>query len=203
MSLYHLFQTSNIAQSVGEYFGLIETLEVKINRLTKADLDAGIRSLNQARNSTTSEQRELIRDARRNFNKAITFESKQRLASAYLGLAFCHYYFDERQNCKDSLEKIIKMDSLSFYHLGDVFIHFFDSELTRVDLNFSWFQRDVLDFIASNLGEYPYEKCDNPLYYSKESYKLYKRRRKILKKKMTQRYWKEGKYIDFIFHRIF
>lgn len=191
MSLYHLFQTSNVAQSVGEYFGLIETLEVKINRLTRAELDAGIRSLNQARNSTTSEQRELIRDARRNFNKAITLESKQRLASAYLGLAFCHYYFDERQNCKDSLEKIIEMDALSFHHLGHVFIHFFDDELTRLRVNFKWFQRDVLDFIASNLGEYLYCKSRKRLYISKED-------KKKDNKDTIKSDWKNGYYIEAI-----
>ena len=192
MSLYDLFTASDLFGSVGEYFGIIETLEVKIDRLTKSELDAGIRSLDQAKNSISSEKKELIRDARRYFNKAITLESGERLASAFLGLAFCHYYFNERKNCKDMLEKIMEMESFDFYNLGHQFIHLFNGEeILRRKINFKMFQKEISDFTASNLGEYPYCEIDSIEFKYRSKEEFVER-----EKERSQRDFEEGRYVE-------
>jgi hypothetical protein len=104
-----VFLGVNLAKEVAGYLGLIETLNAKIDRLAGSEYDAGIRSLNQAVNST-SERLTLLREARTRFNKAASLEENERLALCYLGLALCHKNLGDEANFLDALNSIAHIE---------------------------------------------------------------------------------------------
>jgi hypothetical protein len=104
-----IFLGVNLAKEVAGYLGLIETLKAKIDRLAGSEFDAGIRSLNQAVNST-SERLTLLREARSRFNKAASLEDNERLALCYLGLALCHKNLGDEANFLDALNSIARIE---------------------------------------------------------------------------------------------
>ena len=65
-----LFEGLGLAKSVAEYLGIIESLDIKLDRLANSELEAGNRELQQAIRSST-EQTSLLQSARNRFNKAI------------------------------------------------------------------------------------------------------------------------------------
>lgn len=105
MDIKTIFLGVNLAKEAAAYFGLIETLNTKIDSLKKSELEAGIRSLNQAVNSI-SERPTPLREARARFNKAASLESNERLAICYLGLALCHKNLGDDTNFINALRSI-------------------------------------------------------------------------------------------------
>lgn len=95
-----------LAKSVAELMGLIETLEGKIDRLAQSELAAGLRNLEQACSSKV-EAEPLLREARACFNKALGLESGYRRGVAYMGLALCHSYLRDRENCANTLRELL------------------------------------------------------------------------------------------------
>jgi hypothetical protein len=100
-----IFSGVNLAKGWAEYLGLVESLDAKLDRLSGAELEAGLRSLEQASNSEV-EFRELLREARSRFNKAVSLERSERLLLAYIGLALCHHFLDDQTNCVNCLREI-------------------------------------------------------------------------------------------------
>jgi hypothetical protein len=100
-----LFSSIKVAKCVGQYFGIIESLDIKIDKLIQNELNTGILNLEQAINSD-QENISLLRDARFCFNKAINLEKKERLFIAYVGLALIHFLLDDISNMKLILKKI-------------------------------------------------------------------------------------------------
>ncbi len=110
VDIKEIFDGFSFVNELAEFFGLVESLEIKIDRLTGAELEAGLRALEQAGRSE-KERVFLLREARVNFNKAISLETtNERLISAYIGLAFCHYNLDDQDNCREFLEKAKKLE---------------------------------------------------------------------------------------------
>ena len=91
-----------LARSIAEFAGLIETIGTKIDRLAKAEFEAGFRALEQAAISS-SEKDSLLREARYRFNKAISLEKEERLFLCHVGLAICHKELCDSSNFKLSL----------------------------------------------------------------------------------------------------
>jgi len=104
-----IFFSINLATKVGCYTGLIESLDMKIDKLSGTHFEAGIRSMEQAINSE-SEQISLFRESRSNFNRAISLEKNERLAMTYIGLAFCHNQLGDYDNAVDSLKMIARIE---------------------------------------------------------------------------------------------
>lgn len=90
MDITMIFHGASIAKQIAGYLGIIETMEVKLDRLAGSEFEAAIRSLKQAA-SSQSECNSLLREARSRFNKAISLENSERLARSYIGLALCHF----------------------------------------------------------------------------------------------------------------
>lgn len=110
MSIEVIFQCVELSAKVLELTEIIESkLDVNLNKLMNSELDAGIRALQQAVTSE-KEQVYLLREARSNFNKAISLEKNERLVSAYLGLATCHYDLGDRINCIKALRSIYNIE---------------------------------------------------------------------------------------------
>ena len=106
-----LFSSVGFSKSIAEYIGIIQSLDEKIDKLSKADFNAGIISLEQAVYSNSNFEKEsLLREARSFFNKAIGLEQNTRLLLSYIGLAICHYHLGDMQNTKRTLEKSLNVD---------------------------------------------------------------------------------------------
>lgn len=109
MDLGIIFGSVKLSNIVLRYTGIIESsLNVKLDKLMNSELDAGIRALQQA-STSENEQVYLLREARSNFNKAISLENDERLVSAYLGLAICHHCLGDKINCNNTLRGIYKI----------------------------------------------------------------------------------------------
>ena len=113
MNVALIFKSTTLAKSIGEYLGIIESVSKKIDRLAQSEFEAGMRALEQAARAN-KEQKSLLREARNRFNKAISLEKSERLALSYLGLALCHYYLQDYENCNLALQDIlaVRIDGL-------------------------------------------------------------------------------------------
>jgi hypothetical protein len=109
MDVTLVFKGVGIAKCIGEYFGIVESINSKIDRLSQSEFEAGMRALNQASKSG-SEQNDLLREARNRFNKSISLEKNERLALAYLGLSLCHYHLQDYGNAKDALRDLLPVE---------------------------------------------------------------------------------------------
>lgn len=109
MDVTLVFKGVGIAKCIGEYLGIVESINSKIDRLSQSEFEAGMRALNQASKSG-SEQNDLLREARNRFNKAISLEKNERLALAYLGLSLCHYHLQDLGNAKDALRDLLAVE---------------------------------------------------------------------------------------------
>jgi len=105
MSIQSLFLGINVAEKMANYLGIIESIGVKLDKLSGAYFESGVRSMQQAVNSEC-EQKSLFQAARNNFNKAISLEENERLALSYIGLAFCHNQLGDIKNTTDALQRI-------------------------------------------------------------------------------------------------
>lgn len=107
-----LIKGINLTVSVGKYLNIIkDKLQLKLEELAGSELEAGIRSLQQASNSD-NERTFLLREARNRFNKAISLENDLRLAAAYIGLALCHSFLNDKTNAKIALNDLTKVTIL-------------------------------------------------------------------------------------------
>ncbi|ABW33437.1 hypothetical protein [Acaryochloris marina] len=105
MDIGLIFSAGKVASSIAALTGLIDSVDAKLDRLTKADLSAALISLDQA-SSSEKETISLLRESRLSFNRAIGLEKNFRLAVAYLGLSLCHYRLGDCKNSKNSLKEI-------------------------------------------------------------------------------------------------
>jgi len=94
-----IFGIARNTKSIAGMLGLVESIDSKINSLMQSKLGAALRSLEQARDTSSEMQREpLLQDARRFFNEALSLEKNERLIVAQLGLAFCHFALGDWNN---------------------------------------------------------------------------------------------------------
>ncbi len=97
------------SKAIGNYFGIIDSLEIKIGKLINSELDAALRAMRQASNSDRETQA-LLREARSKLNKAIYLEKEERLVLAYLGLALCHYQLGDINNSQQTLIEFSELE---------------------------------------------------------------------------------------------
>lgn len=100
-----IFSTANVARAIAEYMGLIDSLEVRINRITSSKLNTALRELKHGQNASSPDtEKSALQSARSYFSEALSLESREeRLASAYIGLGMCFMQLNETENCKNTL----------------------------------------------------------------------------------------------------
>lgn len=112
MDISTIFSGFKFAQSSLCFFGLTESLGIQMGKLVHSKLNAAMRELKHAENSEVEgakdECKDALRSSRRLFSEAISLESSERLAIAYIGLAFCHKNLDQLQSCKMTLIEFAK-----------------------------------------------------------------------------------------------
>jgi hypothetical protein len=99
---------ADLPHAIQRLLGAVDSLDEKIDRMLKADLNAGFSSLDQAARATV-ERVHLLREARNCFNLASTKETGYRQGLALLGLAVCHHLLGDRANCQHALERLVQL----------------------------------------------------------------------------------------------
>jgi hypothetical protein len=112
-----VFSAIGLARSVAEFTGLLDSVETKIDRLLKSELNAGLRALEQAAHAS-SEQASLLREARASFNRAVSLEAGYRGVVALLALSVCHHWLDDRPNSMRALEEILAINPVTTLKLA-------------------------------------------------------------------------------------
>jgi tRNA nucleotidyltransferase/poly(A) polymerase len=102
-SLGLMMEGVSLAKSIAEFFGVLDSIDSKVDRLIESELKTGILELQQAANSA-SEKTELLRSARQRFNKAISLETGYKLCLAHVGVAICHSFLADHANARKALE---------------------------------------------------------------------------------------------------
>lgn len=101
-----VFQIAKLGVAIARYLGLIEDDQRRqIDSLVASELNAGLRALEQAKNSRTETQ-SLLREARSRFNKAVGIEQGYRLVLARFSLALCHHLLEDYDNARRELVAI-------------------------------------------------------------------------------------------------
>jgi hypothetical protein len=112
-----LFSAIEVGKSIAQFAGIIDSLETKIDRLIRSELNAALRALEQAA-ASVSEQQSLLRDARAGFNKAVTLETGHRRAVALLGLSLSHYWLGDGENSRRALDEILEINPVKTVDLA-------------------------------------------------------------------------------------
>ena len=105
-------ESYNFVKSLGSFLGLVESLDTRLNRLCSSEFESGCKALEEACYSET-EVESLLREARNHFRKATTLEKGERQALSYLGLSFCQWYLQDKNNAIRSLKEILNIKIVS------------------------------------------------------------------------------------------
>lgn len=98
-----IIATSKIA----EYFGLIETIDSKVQKLLHQEFKSAISALEKAQNATDKANFDFcLNMARTSFEKAVAVEENENLISAYVGLSLTEFLMGDNNNSVLTLEKI-------------------------------------------------------------------------------------------------
>ena len=110
-----LLEAPSAMKLVGEYIGLVESLDSKLDRLLDADLKTANALFEQAK-TNPSKASDFIKDARLHFTRAAEVQSdsldparRNKRALALLGLWACCKAASDEPNAKATLEKIAKI----------------------------------------------------------------------------------------------
>lgn len=106
-TLQSIFLVKNLGISIANYFRIVESVEVKIDTLSKKDFESGYSLLEQARYIISPDvYKGILLSAVTCFTGATAVEKRERLLFAYLGLIICYVYLDETEAVKMIQEKV-------------------------------------------------------------------------------------------------
>ena len=94
------------ASKIAEYFGLIEGVNTNVTKLLHQAFNSAKANLEYARNTTGQNQIDYIKQARVEFNQAVTVEENENKILALVGLAMCQYLLGEISNANVTFDKI-------------------------------------------------------------------------------------------------
>ena len=107
MNLILIFRALTIAQAIGKYFGIIDSVSSDVKKLLHQSFNSAIKNLEYAKSATSIQnQLDYIKQAKDEFIRALTTETDENLVSAYLGLAMCQYYLNDKINAENTLRQI-------------------------------------------------------------------------------------------------
>ena len=104
VDLAFLFALPRSIDALRSFVGLANKLETGITRLCSEPYNSAIRCLSEAQ--TADDPSPLVISAQTEFRRALTLESGCRLASSFLGLAFCQSYLGEISNAILTLQEL-------------------------------------------------------------------------------------------------
>ena len=110
MAIGEIYTGLRIAEMVAKYLGVVETIERKVDKLMRSDLETAKSLFQQAvMVENPEEQLDVIRTARTYFTKASTLEEGVRKGVALAGVAACYCAIDEKNLMRDHLLKVLEV----------------------------------------------------------------------------------------------
>ena len=91
---------------IAEYFGLINGVDTKITKLLHQAFNSAKANLEFARNTSGQNQTDYIKQARIEFNQAVSVEENENKVLALVGLSMCQYMLGDKYNACCTLDKI-------------------------------------------------------------------------------------------------
>ena len=136
-TLTGVLKAAGAAKEIGKLVGLLETSDIKLDKLLQVELKAGISNLKDAeRSNSEKEQKILLRDARGNFQKAAHLEAGAKKATALIGLALCHRWLGDERNCLSALNAILEINPIK------------RAKIVQRAVDLAWYEfSDVLNYI--------------------------------------------------------
>lgn len=101
-----IFGSLNVAKSIAEYLGLIESTNSLLKKLVHQAFKAAQSNLEHAYNSSGATQMDYLRQARNEFNQAVGIEDNEAKIYALLGLAMCQHFLRDEVNAQNTMHKI-------------------------------------------------------------------------------------------------
>lgn len=94
--VHSIFMAKNLAISIATYFKIVESVDVKLDKLMSKDYEGAMRLLEQASYiSNSNTYYNLLWDAVSKFNSALSLEKRNKKLVSYLGLMLCYYRLGE------------------------------------------------------------------------------------------------------------
>lgn len=91
---------------IAEYFKLIETVDTKVTKLLHQQFLSAKRNLELADKATGQNQIDYIKEARKEFNQAISVEENENKILALAGLAMCQFSLGDCFNANKTITEI-------------------------------------------------------------------------------------------------
>ncbi len=111
MSITLSVGVSTIALKLAEFLKVIESTNVKIDKLIHNPFNTAINELNDAKNaSSSSVAASLVESARANFARASDLEKNEAQVVALAGLAMCYKFMGDYSLVSHTIDKIAKTD---------------------------------------------------------------------------------------------
>jgi hypothetical protein len=105
-SIALLFRIPDLTKGVATYLGVIEAVDKKLEKLLTSDFNAGVRCLREVLVTSPQQHSFLLQEAWRRFHTALTHETGERQALAYLGLALCQDRLGEPSAATGTLDEL-------------------------------------------------------------------------------------------------
>ena len=125
LELVHtIFMAKNLAVSIATYFKLVESIDVKIEKLISKEFNSAIVMLEQVRHiSSPAIYSNMLVAIIDRFNQAIALEKRERLLLSYLGLMISYFYIGET-NALIHVQQIVSQQKFKYTfwekHKGDI-----------------------------------------------------------------------------------
>lgn len=95
-----------VSSMILEYFGLIEGVNTNVTKLLHQAFNSAKANLEYALNTTGQNRIDYIKQARTEFNQAITVEENENKILALVGLAMCQHLLGDTDNAIITYDKI-------------------------------------------------------------------------------------------------
>ena len=107
MTLMLIFKSLTIAQAIGRYLGIIDSVSSDMKKLLHQSFNSALINLEYAKSASSKDnQLAYIKQAKDEFIRSLPIETDENLVSAYFGLAMCQYYLNDKVNAENTLRQI-------------------------------------------------------------------------------------------------
>lgn len=108
IGLGEVFLVGSLAARIPEFLGLVDSIDKKLDRLIKVDLNSAIALVEKATNSAN--WKDYLTKAAEKFESATHKELGLRKSIAYFGMAFCEFHLGEVDNARISLQNLVSLE---------------------------------------------------------------------------------------------
>ena len=103
-------QIIGVSTQIAEYFGLIDSVDSKVTKILHQAFNSAKMNLEYALHASGQNQIEHIRQARIEFNQAVSVEENENKILALAGLSMCQSLLGDKANASVTCDMISQVD---------------------------------------------------------------------------------------------